>query len=594
MNTSEKIQLLRQTMQEQNIRACIIPSTDPHISEYTPNCWKTREWISGFTGSAGTIAVTSDKAGLWTDSRYFLQAEEQLKGSGIDLFKSGLPGTPPLKEWLAEELNEEDRIGIEGEVFPASEVRELTAYFSDKNIVICTDFTPYNELWKDRPGIPSGKIFILPESFSGAGAGTKINEVLQAIREEEADLTILGSLDMTAWLFNLRGNDVDFNPVAVCYAIVSSLETVLFIHPEKLTQEASESLRKEGVILADYEKIIPYIQQIPAGKNVLVNPGKINNRIYKAIPEECTIIESAVHPVDRLKSIKNETEITGFKKAMQRDGVALVRFLIWLEKSLAAGEPVSELDVSRKLREFRSEQDFFFGESFGTIAGYAAHGAIVHYGATEDSNAVVQNQGVLLIDSGAQYFDGTTDITRTIAPGPVSDTIKSDYTRVLKGHIALARARFPEGTKGIQLDILARQFLWENGCNYLHGTGHGIGHFLNVHEGPQSIRMEFNPVELQPGMITSNEPGVYRAGSHGIRIENLILTIKDKTTDWGNFYAFETLTLCPIDKKPIDKSLMTEQEINWLNTYHQQVYELLSPSLTEEEKTWLKLQTNEL
>jgi Xaa-Pro aminopeptidase len=576
-------------MRSQSVDACIIPTTDPHISEYTPEHWKTREWISGFTGSAGTVVVTLDKAGLWTDSRYFLQAEEQLRGTGIELFKSGLPDTPTFSEWLANELSENDCIGIEGAVFSASEALALIDFFAEKKIRIDSGFAPYNDLWKGRPPLPMNPAFILPERFSGVSVRTKIEQTLAAIRKEGADRTVIAALDTIAWLFNLRGNDVEYNPVVVSYAVVSEKETVLFIHPEKLTPEVADYLHEQGVTLADYNKITDYLSStLHLAPDILIAPSKINYQLYTAIPKECTIIETAVHPADQLKSIKNETEIAGIRNAMQRDGVALVRFLIGLEKALASGEQVTELDISRQLREYRSEQKYYSGESFSTIAGYAEHGAIVHYEADEKSNVTILPQGILLIDSGAQYLDGTTDITRTIAVGEVSEAMKKDYTNVLKGHIALASAQFPKGTKGVQLDVLARQFLWKNGANYLHGTGHGVGHFLNVHEGPQSIRMEHNPTPLQPGMVTSNEPGLYRANAYGIRIENLILTVPAQSTEFGDYYAFETLTLCPIDTRLIDLSLMNKEEINWLNSYHQMVFDRLSPSLTEEEKDWLK------
>jgi Xaa-Pro aminopeptidase len=594
MTINEKIQLLREAMKADNIQACIIPSTDPHISEYTPEHWKTRKWISGFTGSAGTVVVTANKAGLWTDSRYFLQAAVQLQETDIQLFKMGLPDTPSFTHWLIAELSPGDTVGVEGAVFAASEARSLIRFFTGKNIRVNSSFTPYDSIWNNRPAIPSNPTFILPERFAGISTKEKIKQTLQAIRKEGAEQTILAALDTIAWLFNLRGNDVEYNPVAVSYAAVSEKETVLFINPGKLTPEVSDYLKGEGVVLADYVKITDYVKSIPAGSTLLVTPEKINYQLYTTIPENVSVIETTVHPVDQLKSIKNETEIAGMRNALQRDGVALTKFLIDLEKSLAAGEKVTELDISRKLRHYRSEQAYYVGESFGTIAGYGPHGAIVHYGATEETNATILPEGILLIDSGAQYFDGTTDITRTLAVGNVSTEMKKDYTNVLKGHIALATARFPQGTIGMQIDAFARQFLWQNATNYMHGTGHGIGFFLNVHEGPQSIRMEYNPTPLRPGMITSNEPGLYRTNAYGIRIENLVLIAPDQTTEFGDFYAFETITLCPIDKKLIDRSLLNEFEINWLNDYHKKVYESLSPLLSEEEKKWLKQQTDEI
>jgi Xaa-Pro aminopeptidase len=590
-NVKEKIQALRTWMQAENVKGCIIPSTDPHISEYPPEHWKTREWISGFTGSAGTVVVTLEKAGLWTDSRYFLQAETQLKDSGIELFKTGLPETSNFIDGLLSELSPGDSIGIEGSVFAASEAQSFIENFSKKGLKVRTDFAPYSQLWENRPTLPNNPAFILPERFSGKSCREKIKEVTEILKKNNADITILAALDMIAWLFNIRGNDVAYNPVCLSYAVVSEKETILFIRPEKLTQEVADYLYSQGVVIADYHKITDYIQSLtlhPSPLTVLITPSKINYGLYAAIPENCVKIEMPIHPVDALKSIKNETEIAGIRNAMQKDGVAMVRFLMDLEKTLASGEKISEVAIGEKLRHYRSEQAFFAGESFATIAGYGPHGAIVHYEADKESDAEIFPEGILLIDSGAQYFDGTTDLTRTLALGAISDEMKRDYTAVLKGHIALATACFPKGTVGMQLDILARQFLWQNGMNYLHGTGHGVGHFLNVHEGPQSIRMNYNPATLEPGMVTSNEPGLYQSDKYGIRIENLILVVPCQSTAFGEFYAFETLTLCPIDLKLIDFSLMSQFEMDWLNQYHQKVYKTLSPFLSEEEKIWLE------
>ena len=590
-SVQEKILSLRKLMQIEKVQVCIIPSTDPHISEYSPYRWKTREWISGFTGSAGTVVITKDKAGLWTDSRYFLQAEEQLKDTGIDLFKTGLPDTPAFSDWISSELSADECVGIEGDVYAASEAKSLIEFFNEKNIQVRFDFAPYDSLWESRPAIPDNQVFVHPERFTGKSCRDKIREVLSEVKKKEADMTIIAALDTIAWLFNIRGNDVDYNPVFVSYAVVSENETVLFISPDKLTQEVSEYLHQEGITIAGYNEITAYIQKISSRSKVLVVPSKINYRLYSILSENCIIKETTVHPADLLKSIKNETEIAGVRKAMQKDGVAMVKFLIDLEKALKNNEVITEIDIEEKLRTYRSKQDYYFGESFKTIAGYGEHGAIVHYEATTESNAIVQPDGILLVDSGAQYLDGTTDITRTVSTGQVSDTIKSNYTNVLKGHIQLALAVFPAGTVGMQLDILARHALWKSGQNFLHGTGHGVGCFLNVHEGPQSIRMNYNPAKLEPGMITSNEPGLYLAGEYGIRIENLVLTVKAMTTDFGDFYAFETLTLCPIDTLMVDSSLLSPEEIEWLNSYHQKVYDELSPFLSMEERKWLKEQT---
>jgi Xaa-Pro aminopeptidase len=581
------LEALREIMREENVQACIIPTTDPHVGEYTPDHWKTRQWISEFTGSAGTIVVTLDKAGLWTDSRYFLQAEDQLRPAGVELFKTGLPGVPSPEEWIKNQLSPGNCAGFEGAVYAASEALSLIAYFEKCSIQVRPDFAPYDAIWKDRPALPLHNAFILPNHFSGENARSKINRLLNEMRAQACDCTLLASLDTIAWLFNLRGSDIDYNPVNVCYAVVSEKETVLFMDSQKLTLETTEYLQKEGILLAEYEAIYPYIQNLPPETGLLITPNKINYHIYTTIPKSCTIKELSPHPADELKSVKNETEIAGFRNAMQRDGVALVKFLYWLDKQLNEKQTVTELDISRQLKMFRSEQAYFFSESFETIAAYGAHGAIVHYAPNEETNAPVLPEGILLIDSGAQYLDGTTDITRTLAVGAVTDEMKKDFTHLLKGIIQLSRIIFPKGTVGVQLDVLARQFIWKEGQNYLHGTGHGVGHFLNVHEGPQSIRMNYNPALLQPGMVISNEPGLYKAGRYGIRIENLLLAISYQATDFGEFYAFETLTLCPIDKKLIDCLLMSREETRWLNDYHQMVYDRLSPFLPEEERVFL-------
>ena len=592
MQVPDRINALRGKMTAAQLSACIIPGSDPHISEYPAGCWKYRKWISGFTGSAGTVAITLNKAGLWTDSRYFLQAENELSHSGIDLYKEKISGTPELKDWISTGLPAGSVVGVDGRMFQASELQALQAFFKTKQIQLVTDFQPLDELWQDRPAFPSGKLFLLPEEFSGQSARSKIEALRQDMAKHNATVTVIAALDAVAWLFNIRGTDVDCNPVGIAYSVVTETEAILFVSPGKLSAEVATALKEEGVILAEYDKIIDYIRNLPADTRLLVNSAKINFALFDSIPETCSIIDLPVHPVDQLKSIKNETELTGIRHAMEKDGVALVRFCMWLEKSLKENHKVTELNISEKLIEFRSRQALYVGESFSTIAGYGAHGAIVHYSADTQSNAVVQPEGFLLVDSGAQYFDGTTDITRTLAVGTVDQTMKEDYTCVLKGHIALASIQFPQNTRGCQLDILARKSLWERGLNYLHGTGHGVGHFLNVHEGPQNIRLEYNPTCLQPGMVTSNEPGIYRSGAYGIRIENLILTVPGMQTDFGDFYRFETLTLFPIDTTPIIKEMLLDTELLWLNEYHQMVYDRLSPFLTEEEKRWLKEKTD--
>lgn len=586
----DRLALLRKFMTEKKIQAFIIPSTDAHLSEYPAEHWASREWISGFTGSAGTVVVTTNKAGLWTDSRYFLQAANELNETEINLFKEGLPNTPTIEEWLLDELSEGQCIGIDGNVYAAKEANTLALKLEAQGLSLVSEFDPFMDIWTDRPTIPQNLIFVLPQEYAGESARDKVVRICNRIEKLGAKGLLVASLDTIAWIFNIRGNDVQCNPVAVCYAYVSKKETVLFIDPKKLSIETANYLKAEGVTIAEYLKVSDYVKTLE--QSICLDSNKVPLSLYNSIPVNCKILDIP-SPADLMKSIKNETELQGFRNAMERDGVALVRFLMWLEKAVSKGE-VTEYIIPQKLIEYRSQQANFVGESFDTIAGYAGNGAIVHYHVSPESSLNVKPEGFLLIDSGAQYFDGTTDITRTVAVGALSDEMKKDYTLVLKGHIGIATAIYPQGTRGSQIDILARKALWDNGLNYLHGTGHGIGHFLNVHEGPQNIRMNENPTTLQIGMVTSNEPGLYRAGKYGIRIENLVLTQHEKTTDFGDFYSFETLTLCPIDTNPIAKDMLSDAEIIWLNNYHKHVYERLSPLLNAEEKDWLKDKTHEI
>ncbi|WP_308599936.1 aminopeptidase P family protein [uncultured Dysgonomonas sp.] len=590
MNINKRLAALREFMGEKGLHAFIIPSTDSHLSEYPASHWASREWISGFTGSAGTVVVTREKAGLWTDSRYFLQGAKELEGADIELFKEGLPSTPSIEEWLTTELGKGEYVGIDGTVYAAKEAMNLTHKLNMKGLHLISDYDPFSKIWNDRPEIPTNTIFVLPEKYAGEAAHKKIARICDAVEKNGAESLLVASLDTIAWIFNIRGNDVKCNPVAVSYAYVSKEETVLFINPKKLTSEISDYLKAEGVTIAEYDKVFDYVSKLKTP--VCLDANKVTFKLYNTIPDGCRIIDMP-SPADLMKSIKNDTEVQGIRNAMERDGVALVRFFMWLEKAVPSGN-VTEIMIPEKLVEYRSQQKNFVGESFDTISGYGPNGAIVHYHVSNESSLPVKPEGLLLVDSGAQYFDGTTDITRTLAVGPLTDQMKKDYTMVLKGHINLATAIYPQGTRGSQLDILARKALWDEGLNYLHGTGHGIGHFLNVHEGPQNIRMNENPTTLQPGMVTSNEPGLYRAGQYGIRIENLIRTKHEMTTEFGDFYSFETLTLCPIDTTPIVKEMLTEKEIIWLNEYHKFVYDRLSPLLTEDEKQWLKEKTHEI
>ena len=588
----ERLSDLRKFMESKNLNVFVIPSTDPHLSEYPAATWESRKWISGFTGSAGTIVVSLKEAGLFTDSRYFLQGVTELENTGIDLFKMGLPETPDMIDWIISQAGENGKVGIDGLVYAAADAQLLENKLKRKNIELITEYDPFKEIWIDRPEIPTNEIFALSEDVTGESTKSKIERIVAELKKEDADGMLMVTLDTVAWTFNIRGNDVDFNPVAVAYAYISEKETVLFINPKKLTEEIADNLKQQGVTLAHYNKIFDYVANLPANTTVLVTGSKINRRLLQTIPTNCSVVD-VPSPADLMKSKKNETELKGFRNAMLKDGLALVKFYMWMEKAVPAGE-VTEVTIEEKLREYRSQQPLYFGESFNTIAGYKGNGAIVHYHATPENHLKVDPEGLMLIDSGAQFMDGTTDITRTLAVGPLTEQMKKDYTNVLKGHIQIATAIYPQGTRGSQLDVLARKALWDNCLHYSHGTGHGIGHFLNVHEGPQNIRLEENPVTLQPGMVTSNEPGLYRADEYGIRIENLIITQEYNKNEFGAFYNFETITLCHIDTAPIVKELMTDKEIEWLNNYHTMVFDKLSPHLNDEEKSWLKEKTKHI
>jgi Xaa-Pro aminopeptidase len=586
----ERLAAIRAFMETAKLDAFIVPSTDAHLSEYPPKKWESRKWISGFTGSAGTAVVTRKRAGVWTDSRYFLQAEAELEGSGFDLFKMGQPGTPDMTDWVVEQVGSGGTVGIDGLVYAASDAKSLKSVLDARGIRLETTLDPFAAIWKDRPEIAANKIFLLSDEITGESTKSKIERILGELDRLDADGLIVVSLDALAWIFNMRGSDVDYNPVAVAYGYVSKKESVLFVDEAKLDHFTKSALLKQGVKIDDYGQVFNYVANLPEKSTICITGSKINYKLYQTIPASCRIVD-VPSPVDLMKAVKNGTELDGFRNAMIKDGVALVKFFMWLEKAVAEGV-VTEVTVEEKLREFRSQQELFVGESFSTIAGYAGNGAVIHYHAHPDTCLKVKPEGLLLIDSGGQYMDGTTDITRTVAVGKLTRQMKEDYTNVLKGHIAIATAIYPEGTRGSQLDILARKALWDNCQTYWHGTGHGIGHFLNVHEGPQNIRLEENPTLLKPGMVTSNEPGIYRANQYGIRIENLVVTREyRKTEDFGNFYNFETITLCPIDTRPIIRKLLTKNEIGWLNAYHEMVYNKLKKHLNKTEKEWLREKT---
>ena len=581
----ERIEKLRGMMRRNALAAFIIPSTDPHMSEYVAPHWQAREWFSGFNGSAGTLVVTPDEAGLWTDSRYFLQAAEQLKGSGIELYKDGLPDTPSIEVFLQTHLRPGEAAGIEGQVFATSSACALQSSLKTRSIRLQSIACPFREIWTDRPPLPEGKAFVHPMEYAGRSCHEKLADIRQRMEEAGAEALLLSALDEIAWTLNIRGNDIHCNPVVVSYLLIEKEKARFFIQPAKTDSELEAYLAANDIDIHPYEEVQTFLAQASYPALWLEN-AKTNYALSQVVPPTCRLIDMP-SPVALLKAVRNEVEMAGLRRAMQRDGVALAKFLKWLEEAVPQGGE-TEISVDKKLHAFRAEQPLYMGESFDTIAGYGAHGAIVHYEATPETDIPLKPEGFLLLDSGAQYLDGTTDITRTIALGPLTQEEKEDYTLILKGHIALAQAVFPEGTRGAQLDVLARMPIWQRRMNYLHGTGHGVGHFLNVHEGPQSIRMNENPVTLKAGMLTSNEPGVYKAGSHGIRTENLMLTVPAGEGMFGGYLRFETVTLCPIDTAGLIREMLTDDEARWLNDYHRTVYEKLAPDLDEAEREWLK------
>ena len=587
LTIAERIDALRAEMKKAGIYATIIPHVDPHQSEYIAAHWQVRRFLSGFTGSAGDLVITPDHALLWTDSRYFIQAAQQIEGTPFQLMKDGLPGTPSIIEWICNNVSANLTVGVDGMLFSHTAINSLRHQLSRHGINLNTDFDPIDNIWTDRPALPDDKVIIHDVKYAGQSASDKIAAILDKARNEGADSVLLTALDEIAWTLNIRSTDVPCNPVVTSFLFLSPFGSKLFIDSAKLTPEVVEYLRQANVKCAEYSDIIPFLAAIPGGK-VMLQDNRVAERLYSAINVG---IIAAGSPVALAKACKNEVQIQGIKAAMERDGAALVRAFIEIENTIANRQPLTEIDVDNILRKYRSQQPLFFDLSFDTIAGYGAHGAIVHYSATEESNADIRPENLLLIDSGAQYFDGTTDITRTITLGNTTPQQKTDFTLVMKGHIAIATAIFPEGTRGAQLDAFARINLWKQGLTYLHGTGHGVGHFLSVHEGPQSIRLNDVPTPLMPGMVTSNEPGIYRENSHGIRCENLVLTVPAFETEFGKFYKFETLTLFPFDRNLFDLSLMSVEEIRWVDNYHQTVYARLSPYLNDDEQRWLRNKT---
>lgn len=588
---TERIGRLRQCLREQSLSAFIIPSTDPHSGEYVPDHWKTREWVSGFTGSAGTAVITLDDAALWTDSRYFLQAADQLDGTGIRLMKDRLPDTPSIPEWLGQSLSPGAVVGVDGWVNTIGETQALREALAREGLTLRTDYDPVTRLWDDRPALPGTPVSIHPLEYAGVACHEKLAAIREKLLARGADGILLSTLDDIAWTLNMRGNDVHCNPVFVSYLLITSQESILYVRAEKLTTEVKAYLAQEGVNTEDYDDLQEDLRDYPYA-TLSLDPGRTNEAVRQAVnPLTKVLLEES--PVPLMKAVKNEAEIRGFHAAMLRDGVAMVKFLKWLEEAVPKGKE-TEMSIDRKLYECRAEQPLFRGISFDTIAGYKEHAAIVHYEATPETDKPLAPEGLLLLDSGAQYADGTTDITRTIALGETTDDERRDYTLVLKGHIGLTRACFPQGTCGTQLDVLARQAMWREGANFLHGTGHGVGAYLNVHEGPHQIRMNHVPTPLRPGMTVTDEPGIYRAGRYGIRTENTLLVVPYRETEFGTFYTFEPLTLCPIDTRPIVRSMLTAEETEWLNAYHRMVYDRLSPLLDEEHRAWLESKTKQL
>ena len=586
-DVNQRIENLREVMRREHLAAFIFPSTDPHQGEYVPDHWKGREFISGFNGSAGTAVVTMTSAALWTDSRYFIAAEEQLKGTEFQLMKLKMEGTPTISEWLGRTCGAGVEVGIDGWCSSASAVKNLIVELrKEGGITVRTNIDPLRLIWSDRPVIPENPVEIFPMAYAGESAHEKIGRIRQALRERHADGMLMAALDDIAWTLNLRGTDVHCNPVFVAYLLISSKDVTLYVNQKKLTPEVMAYLKTEGVMVDSYENVTKGLTDY-FEYNILLDPDEVNYALYKTVVRERVEEES---PVKRMKTVKNETEIAGFRNAMLKDGIAMVKFLKWL--SAYVGKPeiseLSEISIDQRLTAFRAEQPLYRDISFDTIAGYGPHGAIVHYEATPETDVPLQPKGMLLLDSGAQYLDGTTDITRTIALGPLSDEEKRAYTLVLKGHIQIELCKFPSGASGTQIDILARKDMWREGLNYLHGTGHGVGTYLNVHEGPHQFRMEWKPAPLVAGMTITDEPGIYLEGKFGVRIENTLLMIPYKETAFGKFLQFESLTLCPIDKTPIVRSMLLPEEIDWLNAYHQHVFDTLSPHLDADETVWLR------
>ena len=591
MEPYEKLSALRKLMKQDQIDAWLVPSADPHQSEFVADCWRARAWVSGFTGSAGTLVVMQAKAGLWTDPRYHIRAAEELRGSGIDLYKFGLPGVPSYKEWLQQELWQGACIGFDGSVLSVKEVEELKSRFKDKEIRFLYEYDLVNRLWQDRPEIPANPIFLHDIRFTGESRQSKFQRIRDKLEEQGVQVHLITALDDIAWTMNIRGGDIPYNPLAISYALVSEGEARLFIHPQKAPAEVREALEKDGVQFSQYEEIYSYWRQLSPGTTVLIDPDKTSYKLERMISEVCRVRKGASLP-HGMKARKNETELDGIRKAHIRDGVAVVKWMHWLDQQIGKFDH-TEITLADQLERFRSQVEGYQGLSFNTISAYQANSAVGHYSPKPETTPNVKPEGILLIDSGGQYLDGTTDVTRTITLGRPTPGQRRVFTQVLKALIMLTTTKFPQGTTGSQLDAIARAHLWKQGWNCRHNIGHGVGHYLNVHEGPQRFAPD-NFVPIEPGMVSSIEPGVYFEGNFGVRIENLVVVVQEETTSFGNFYGFETLTWCPIDLNLVDASILSSEEKSWLNNYHRAVFQQLVPFLSQDEIEWLESEAREI
>lgn len=586
MKITERIAKLKELMKERGIDYYIIPSADYHQSEYVGDYFKGREWISGFTGSAGTVVVTQNEVGLWTDGRYFIQAEKQLQGSGITLFKMGEDGVPTFIQYIVNNIQSGETLGFDGKVLATNTVLDFEAKFKDKKVNFNFEFDLVGEIWRDRPSLPASQVFVLEEKFTGESVEKKLTRVRNILEEENCDVNIITSLDDIAWIFNIRGNDVKNNPVNLAYAAITVDKAVLYIGEEKLNSEVEKYLYKNGVEVRDYFEIYEDMERVSNSNIIMMDLNKVNYTIFKKLNPEIKVINRS-NPSTIMKACKNKVELENLRNSHVKDGVAVTKFMYWLKNSIGK-EEITEMSATQKLESFRKEQELYIEPSFDTIAAYESNAAMMHYKSTPETDRRLEAKNLFLVDSGGQYFDGTTDITRTFVLGECSEELKKHFTLVLKGMINLSKVKFLYGVTGTNLDILARQALWNIGIDYKCGTGHGVGFLLNVHEGPQGIRVQYNPQVLEEGMNVTNEPGVYIAGSHGIRLENELIVQKAEKTEFGQFMKFETMTYAPLDLDGVIKELLSKEEIEYLNNYHQMVYEKVSPYLTLEEKDWLK------